>query len=350
MITIAYDITAVAESPHGGIAQVGHNTLEQAAQDPNIQPTGYYRKGAPTNINISDVRIVKHRPYHKWLGHRYHIAHSLCHRTLPVKASCHIYTVHDTWSLRPNHYQDAAFQKKVGDRLKREIQQADHIVAISETTRRHLLEDGLVTPDKCSVALLGYRPPDATADDPGAGLPSLQGRPYVLYVGCLEMRKNIGHLLDAVRPLDAVHLVIAGQPGFGYREKIRQKIDAFPQDRLNLLETVSRSQLPNLYRGAVATMLPSWEEGFGLPILEAMANSCPVVTSNRSANAEVGADAAILIDPAAPDQSQRALERLLSDKQYRDSIVAAGLKRAGQFSWGKYFRTMTDIYERVLAG
>jgi glycosyltransferase involved in cell wall biosynthesis len=345
MLKIAYDMTALAESPHGGVARVSYHSALQAAAHPSVEPIGYFRKGVRDNIGINDISIVKHRPYHQMLSPWYDIAHSLCHRKLQVRASRHVYTVHDAWSLEPNDYQDAAFQKKVGERLRREIEAADHVVTISETTRNHLLKAGLVQPENCTVTYLGYSPPETETDGKAFPRPPT---PYVLYVGCLEMRKNISHLLDAVRPLSDVHLVIAGQPGYGYEEEIKGELEAFPHDRIHLLKTVTRGDLPRLYRNAVATLLPSWEEGFGLPILEAMANSCPIITSNRSANAEIGGDAAILIDPNIPEQSHRAIEKLRDDNDYRKTVVRAGENRSRLFTWEKYFDSLMVVYERVL--
>ncbi|UCE24295.1 MAG: glycosyltransferase, partial [Candidatus Zixiibacteriota bacterium] len=99
---------------------------------------------------------------------------------------------------------------------------------------------------------------------------------------------------------------------------------------------------------AVATLLPSWEEGFGLPIVEAMSNGCPIVTSNRSANAEVGGEGAILVNPENPDESREAIERLIEDQSFRNRMIEAGRRRASLFTWERYFDRLVDIYDRLL--
>jgi len=349
MLRVAYDITSFAESPFGGIAQVCANTITQAAAAPDIEPVGFYKAGDPDNCRIDGVAVRKLTPFSSLIGPSYDIAHSLCHRRLKVRASRSVYTVHDVWSLQPNRYQSAAFQKKVGARLRRDILEADFIVTISETTRQNLLALELVAPERCQAVHLGVdmpRPSEPSEISPD--LAPVFGKRYVIYVGSLEIRKNIGHLLEALRALKDVDLVLAGRPGFGYRDNIEARIKQFPPQRLHLLPKVNRKDLALFYQNAVAMILPSFEEGFGLPIVEAMACSCPVITSNRSANAEIGGEAAILVDPEAPQESRLAVGRLIDDDEYRDRIIAAGHSWVKQFRWDEYYRELLAIYRALL--
>ena len=103
-----------------------------------------------------------------------------------------------------------------------------------------------------------------------------------------------------------------------------------------------------LYRHALAALQPSWEEGFGLPILEAMGHGCPVITAGCSAPPEIVGEAGILVDPAKPAQSRQALERLLDDQFYRRRLIDAGRARASHFTWENYFATLSDAYQRLL--
>ncbi|UCD65103.1 MAG: glycosyltransferase family 4 protein [Candidatus Zixiibacteriota bacterium] len=349
MLRVAYDVTAVTDSPFGGVAQVSINTLDQARKHPDIEPVAYYRSGALSGAPAGLEAARKHRPWHRFFSEPCDITHSLCHRTLGISARKHVYTVYDTWSLVSNPYQPPAFQAKVGRRLRREITTADVVVAISGATRASLIEMGLVDRQKCRVAHLGYTLPADVSAGGSPRLAALTKKKYVLFVGCLEVRKNLGHVIDAVKPLSGVELVIAGHPGYGYHDRVRPRLAELDRDRLHLVNVVTRDELAVLYRHAAATLLPSWEEGFGLPILEAMANGCPVITSNRSANAEIGAPAAILVEPENPAQSREAIEKLTEDAAYRESIVARGRERAAGFSWEKYFDQLVGIYRETLS-
>ncbi len=234
--------------------------------------------------------------------------------------------------------------------MRREIARADLVITDSECTRERLPAMELVETDRCRTVPLGVHVP------PYNGLPPETrevvrppGRPYVLFVGRLENRKNLGHVLAAVAPLTQLDLVLVGEPGFGYEENIRGLLERFPHDRRHLFSRVPTAELAGLYFGAIATLLPSLEEGFGLPILEAMAHKSPVITSNCSACAEVAGEAAIKVDPAEPDQSQTALRRLLHDSVWRSSLVEAGLKRADLFSWSRYFENPLSAYRSLLS-
>jgi glycosyltransferase involved in cell wall biosynthesis len=350
MIQVAYDITALADSPHGGVAQVCYHTLLQAEKHPDINPVAFYRSGPADRLPKLKAPIKKLNPVWGSLSPRYDIAHSLCHRTLNVRAQKKVYLVHDIWSLYPNPYQSADFQKKVGRRLHRDILKADYVVTHSTTTRANLLSLDLIPAEKCDVVHLGWSPPteNSTGTTGSAVIGQLIQRQYVLYVGCLEVRKNLGHVVDAVLPMESVHLVIAGQPGYGYQDRVRPKLESFPQERLHLLNVVGKNDLAALYGHAVALLLPSWEEGFGLPILEAMACNCPVITSNHSANAEIGGDGAILVDPENPAESNLSIERLIDDPEYRAEKIKRGRRRASHFTWEKYFDRLVKIYRRLL--
>lgn len=350
MLHVAYDITSLAESPRGGIAQVCYHTIRQAARHDGITPVACYRSGNPENLAAPGVATRRIYPLSGLCGAKYDIAHSLCHRTLKVRARKNVYHVHDIWSLRSNPYQSPAFQRKLGQRMRGDILRADFVLTISETTRQNLLALDLIAPERTRAIHLGFDPEPENADravDPAVTV--LKDEPYVLFVGCLEVRKNLGHVVDAVRPLDKIHLVLAGAPGFGYTDRIRPQLGSFPEHRLHHFSRLDRLDLKVLYENAAVLLLPSWEEGFGLPIIEAMANGCPVITSSRSANAEVAGDGAILVDPENPIESRYAIERLIDDDSYRAAMIESGKRRSKMFTWQNYFGGLVEVYERLLA-
>ncbi len=349
MIRIGYDVTALAYSAHGGIAQVCLHTLRQAGRNPDLDAHGYYRSGQPSDELISELSLRKMSLGDRWWGRSFDIVHGLCHRLPRLRGRRSVYTLHDVWSLYPNRYQSPSFQKKIGARMRRELTLVDSVVTDSETTRTNLLELDLVPPEKVAVAHLGVETlPDN--DDPPVppALASLVATRYVLFVGRLEYRKNLGHVVDAVASLPVVNLVLVGQPGYGYEDHVRPHLSKFNSARLHLVGNLNSRQLAALYRGAVATLLPSWEEGFGLPILEAMSHGSPVITSNCSASAEVAAEAAVLVPPDDPAASRAAIQRLLDDPPFRTRLIQSGRARAASFTWERYFERLVTIYRQLL--
>jgi glycosyltransferase involved in cell wall biosynthesis len=346
MTTIAYDVTSLALAPMGGIAQVCRYTLEQAVRAEQISPVATYRRGEAGNITVPDVPILRVGRFSRLRLSQYDIVHALCHRVPPIRGRKLVYTLYDAWSLHPNRYQSDKFQRLVGKRMRKELSRADAIISISQSTQAKLLELNIVDPNKCHVALMGVeQAPVAPASDVSDDVRNCSKRPFVLFVGKMEIRKNLGHVVDAVRSQDDLDLVVVGEPGFGYEGFVGDALARMPQDRLRILSHLSANDLDWLYRNSLATLLPSWEEGFGLPILEAMVRGCPVITSNCSASAEVGGEAAVLVDPNDASQSTRALERLHDEPQFREQVIQAGLERVQQFGWDKYFQGVAAIYQ-----
>jgi glycosyltransferase involved in cell wall biosynthesis len=229
--------------------------------------------------------------------------------------------------------------------MRRDISRSDLVVTDSDWTRTSLLKHGLIDESRCLALPIGVDCAGRHASATGpAGLEAAP--PYVLFVGRLENRKNLPHIIEAVRPLSTLRLVLLGEPGHGYGE-IETLLTQFPADRLVLLHHVSEPELIWLYQHALATLQPSWDEGFGLPVLEAMAAGSPVITSNCSAMAEVAGDAAVLVAPDAPDQSRRALEQLRDDPSLRARLLAAGRLRAQKFSWDIYGERLAGIYRTL---
>jgi glycosyltransferase involved in cell wall biosynthesis len=231
--------------------------------------------------------------------------------------------------------------------MKKELRKADTVVCISHATRDRLLDLNLFEPAKCHVALMGVAlPGEATASPPTFA--ATLTRPFALFVGRIEVRKNLEHVVEAVRTIEELDLVLVGEPGFGHEVIEREFLTLFPGRRMHRLSRVSEPELDWLYRHALATLQPSWEEGFGLPILEAMVRGCPVITSNCSASAEVGGSAAVLVDPEDPEQSEQALRKMLSEPGHRQKLADAGLVRCAEFSWEKYFEQLRGIYSQLL--
>lgn len=346
MIEIAYDLTPYLANPYGGIARVSYNTYLQAVKSSVVKPVAFCN--GKITFHSDTIQPVLKTAGKKIFGKTYPIAHSLNHRLLPVKAKKTVYTLHDVWSLSPNKYQAPEFQKKLAARITRDLQKADLIVTISETTQKNLLRLQLIPPEKCRFVHLGCEKLALSPLAVNSGIKDILPKKYVLFVGCIEVRKNIEHVLEAVKPFDDLMLVLAGSPGYGY-ERIAERIEQFPQERLYRFTHGSRNELAHLYANATALLLPSWEEGFGLPIVEAMSAGCPVITSNLSANAEIGGDGALLVSPEKPEESTEYIRRLLKDESFVSTRKRAGTKRATQFTWEKYFNQLSAFYTDLIS-
>jgi glycosyltransferase involved in cell wall biosynthesis len=216
------------------------------------------------------------------------------------------------------------------------LYRADRLIAVSEATAAELVERLAANRRRIHTIHEGLDP-EFAREQPAAGaaLPT----PYLLFVSTIEPRKNVEGVLRAFELVAQSgyrgHLVLVGR--WGWRtDAIRQALAESPvRARIVHLDYVERGDLPGLYRGADALLFPSWIEGFGLPLLEAMACGTPVVTSGRSAMAEVAGPAAVYVDPARPQDIAAGITSLLADPGLRERLVRAGLERAARFSWDR---------------
>jgi glycosyltransferase involved in cell wall biosynthesis len=176
------------------------------------------------------------------------------------------------------------------------------------------------------------------------GLPSR----YLLYLGTLEPRKNIPLLLRAFADLAQRHseawLVIAGKKGWHFDEIFHTVAALNLADRVIFTGYVDEADKPALLRGASLFVYPSVHEGFGVPVLEAMASGVPTIAGNRTSIPEIAGDGALLIDPASLPELTAALEHLYTDVAARSELAARGLAQAAKFSWRKTAEETAAVY------
>lgn len=176
-------------------------------------------------------------------------------------------------------------------------------------------------------------------------------KPYILSVGTQEPRKNIQKLIDAYvtirKNFPQVNLVLTGKYGWG--EDLNARLDENPKGgKITITGFVPQEDLPVLYAGARVFVYPSLYEGFGLPILEAMAAGTPVITSNNSSMSEIAKDAAILVDPRSENQLTKAIELVLGlNLENYQKMVRASMERAKEYSWSKTAKETLKGYEEV---
>ena len=230
---------------------------------------------------------------------------------------------------------------------------AAHVIADSLATKRDLTERGYAAPDKVSVVYPGYDEAFAPVRDERhlAEIRTRYGLPdvYIICVGTLQPRKNLEALLDALAELSRqgkpVHLAIAGKKGWLYESLFAQVRCLGLVDRVHFLGYVPQADLPALVSGARAFLLPSLYEGFGLPVLEAMACGTAVICSDVSSLPEIAGDAAILISPHDTEQLIKALCRVLDDDEFRGELEHKGLHQATRFSWKEAAQQTLQILE-----
>ena len=176
----------------------------------------------------------------------------------------------------------------------------------------------------------------------------------MLTVGTIEPRKNLERLVAACGPLFAEGLVdglvIVGSKGWLYEGFFASLARTPWRERIMLPGFVADADLPSLYAGATATVQPSLYEGFGLPILEAMACGSPVCASGVSSLPEVGGQAAVYFDPYNTEEITASLRQVLGDAEMREKMRQAGLARAALFSWTHTAQETLKLYEQVIAG
>jgi glycosyltransferase involved in cell wall biosynthesis len=227
------------------------------------------------------------------------------------------------------------------------------VLVPSESTRRDVLR--LLGLDPARVRVIPYAAGSRFRPSP-QGAPRVLERygvrpPYVLYVGTIEPRKNIPRALRAFArvagSLPEHRFVLVGQRGWKYGEVVREANRPPIAGRVIMPGYVPEEDLPALYAEATAFVYPSLYEGFGLPVVEAMACGTPVITSRTSSLGEIAGEAALLVEPLDEAGLADALSRVLSDGRLRERLVAAGRRRAAEFSWERTGRETAAAYREA---
>jgi glycosyltransferase involved in cell wall biosynthesis len=219
---------------------------------------------------------------------------------------------------------------------------ADHIFSISENSRQDLIRTAHVHSDCVTSMMIDIDTifttrPNLEVEETRRRY-GLAGRPYMIMVGTLEPRKNHARLIEAFHALKrgdapACDLVFVGKPGWGTDGLVERVRNLGLSSEVHFLPNVPNSDLAALYSGALFTAYPSLYEGFGLPVLEAMACGCPVMTSDRSSMPEIAGDAAVLVDPTSVASILQGLYRLITNEKLRAELSTRGLKQREKFGW-----------------
>ncbi len=375
-LTVGFDATAAARQQAG----IGRYTREllralsriddgiryrvfysgQGADASGIPPlpSRFRVRALPVSDRVSNA--VWHRarvpiPIEPFIG-RISLFHSPDFAAPPTLARPTVVTVHDLAFEREPDCAVPSLRDYLRAVVPRAARKATHIIAVSETTKRDIMELYGIPERKITVVYEGIAP--ALQERPQSYVsrtmlaPYGITDPYILSVGTIEPRKNYVRLLEAYRILAErgirQHLVIAGAPGWMYEPVFNRIRELGLNDRVTLLRP-SDEHLAALYGGADAFVYPSLYEGFGIPALEALAAGVPSAVTERSALPEVVGDAAILLDPTDVESIAHAIDLILADKHLRERLREAGPARAAAFSWARAADETIAVY-RAVAG
>lgn len=272
-----------------------------------------------------------------------------------------VVTVHDLIEL--THPQDAK-AKLLNQYLMGGISRSDKIIAVSEYTKREVCDYFGIHEENIAVIPNGVREEYVPIENFASTIAyqhllqeyGLSGKPHVpllLHVGSDHPRKNLSTVLRVLAMLKKQYpnilLIKIGTPGIlSGRQAFLEGIDTLRlRENVKILGTVSPERMNELYNIATALVFPSYYEGFGLPLLEAMAAGCPVVCSNTTSLPEVAGDGAILHDPDNAEAFAKSIEHIIHNADFKNSLVERGVKQAAKFSWDAAARDMVEIYKKV---
>ncbi len=292
--------------------------------------------------------------------------HSPDYTLPPLLRARGVVTVHDLSFETLPEVHEPKLRRYLQHAVPRSIERADRVFADSESTRQEIVRCYGTAPDKISVVYPGvearFHPYDRQNPHEAARLDALRARyelarPFVLEVATLEPRKNLATLIRAFarfreRGNPDEMLVIAGGGGWlGERARLEALVASLGiGEHVRLVGFVPDEQLPALLNLAEVLVYPSLYEGFGLPVLEALACGTPVITARNSSLPEAGGDAARYIEDATDaDALAQQIETVLHDRAERERMRGAGLKHAEHFQWERSARQVLDLYQQVLA-
>ena len=266
-------------------------------------------------------------------------------------------TVHDLSFIKDPESADSGLRKYLNQVVPRSVRRADHILADSQATKIDLIAEWNTPAEKVTVLPCGVNPSFRPITDPQllAAIRSRYGLgdgPFVLSVGTLQPRKNYVRLIRAFAPLATrysdLSLVIGGGKGWRYNEIFEEPDRLGIKDRVIFPGFIADDDLPAVYCSATIFTYPSLYEGFGMPVLEAMACGTPVVTSDRSSLPEVSGDAGLLVNPLDEKAMTASMERLLANPSLCQELIIRGRRQASRFSWGRAAEQLLEVYDWLL--
>lgn len=312
----------------------------------------------PTRLKVAMWTRLEWPPI-EWFTGPVEIAHGAFHLLPAAKRAKRMVTVFDVTVLRvPETHVERNARMELA-MLRHAARKADAVVAISQSCKNDLVELMEVSADKVHVVYGGVSLAEFSGEQNENAVAQLKRRlgiegDYFIHLGTLEPRKNLPRLLEAYarvtrRFRDCPRLVLAGKTGWKY-DSVFESISSLGLQRC-VIHTgyLSREDAVLLLRGAYACLYPSLYEGFGLPVVEAMAARVPVLTSNVSSLPEVVGDTGITVNPESVDEIEAGLNDLLDHREAALQRVEAAYQRARMFTWENSADALTDVYHKLVS-
>jgi len=342
-LTIALDATYGIGDQLSGVGLYSHEILlGMAAAHPKTRldfcyrPHRYFR-----SWSLDLPRNVRRRLLLEPLGPRSaDLFHGLNQRLPQIPLRRAIATFHDLFVMT-GEYSTPEFRARFAEQARNAASRADAIIAVSQFTANQVVALLGVEPGRVRVIHHGIR---------GLAYPAMDRQNIILNVGALQKRKNIVRLVEAFETVDrSWQLVLAGSSGYGASDILARVAASPASDRISVTGYVAPQELAAWYAKAKIFAFPSLDEGFGMPVLEAMAAGTPVLTSNRSALPEVAGDAAILVDPESSEALGQKLRDLTGDENLRADLSQRGVERSRVFTWEKAVAETWNLYRELLS-
>lgn len=281
------------------------------------------------------------------------LVHGTNYSVYPCKQSLKVMNIYDLSFIKYPQYTDTVV-KAYHKQIKKNLQWTDLVLTISESSKKDIIDYLEVEPDKVAVTPLASRYLSERVVDELENPTNYDfSRPYLLFVSTLEPRKNIITLISAFNYLKQKYkidhsLVLIGQKGWNYKPIFKVIASSPYQDCIHHLDYLPDELVALFYAKADVFVYPSYYEGFGLPVLEAMTLGAPVVTSNTSSLPEVAGDAAILVDPNDVISLAEAIFNVISDRTLRSNLIVKGKKQAKLYLWERTARETLNAYRSLL--
>jgi glycosyltransferase involved in cell wall biosynthesis len=351
----------------GGLPDARRRILGTEPPTSNLQPPTSTTRWRPVPVTDRFLNIIWHRlrlplPAELLTG-PVDVFHSPDFTLPPLARARSLLTVHDLSFLRHPESAHPAQRAYLVQAVPRSVARADHVLADSQNTKTDLVELLGVPPTRVTVVYPGIEPRFQRMTDPEllAGVRARYHLPdrFILHVGTLQPRKNLVRLIEAFHQLigtttegrrlksetSHLKLVLVGEKGWLYQEIFNAVQRPGLAENVMFLGFVDDADLPAIYSLAELFVFPSLYEGFGLPVLEAMACGCPVVCSNASSLPEVAGDAALLVPPTDVDALTDAMAQVPGDAALRSRLIEAGYAQASRFTWEAAARQTRELYQ-----
>jgi len=353
MIETGLDLNCLSAKKITGIGVYAMELIKQLSVHPSLACRGYVKASRLKHFSRIKARcplpLRIYTPLDDWGLTGLDLFHGLDFRIPSTTKFKKVVTVHDLIVFEKKFNTPANAEEGIRN-FTHMIRQCkpDHVITVSEFSRQKLIQYMPDYAEKSTAIHLGADHRKTSAQESA----NLYGN-YIFYIGTLEKRKNLTNIIQAFELLKATQkdlkLILAGGLGFEGNE-ILQQIQQSPATKdIIYLSFVDDAIVQSLFQHAQAFVFPSFYEGFGIPVLEAMQWGCPVVTSNDGALAEIVETAAVTVSPLSPAEIAEGLRNVLENPNLRQQLIAAGHEQAKKYTWKKCAEETVAVYRQVLS-